>query len=360
MQHNVVIVTINYRSGALGFLSIDDTQFNVPGNAGLKDQRMALLWVRDNIAEFGGDPSNVTLFGQSSGAVSAHYHLLSSQSKGLFHRAILQSGSAFCPWARSSAPTETAKQLAIALGWNGLGGLRSMLSLLQEADAEQIVLSQNIRSPLEIQGGELFSFVPVIEPYTDSCFLCAESIALIAQQAWGNQVPILTGSTSSEGYLMFPFYLEQSRILEATNPIDNLLPNKFAYSVGHPLRRYYAEQLRRFYAINLPLTSDNIDQIVPMLGDKLIRQGVDMNVMARLTADGSAATYLYRFSYDSKYQIMMKLLMAGKISEGSAVHSEDLQYLWNIENYNANELGVDLTVSNLMVILFVRMFTVFF
>lgn len=66
----------------LGFLSLENN--DVPGNAGLKDQLMALRWVQQNIARFGGDPNNVTLFGESAGGASVHYHILSPLSKGIF------------------------------------------------------------------------------------------------------------------------------------------------------------------------------------------------------------------------------------------------------------------------------------
>lgn len=65
MQKDVVLVTVNYRLGPMGFLSLDDPTLNIPGNAGLKDQNFALKWVQSNIANFGGNPSNVTIFGQS-------------------------------------------------------------------------------------------------------------------------------------------------------------------------------------------------------------------------------------------------------------------------------------------------------
>uniref|UniRef100_A0A1Y1NFT2 Carboxylic ester hydrolase n=1 Tax=Photinus pyralis TaxID=7054 RepID=A0A1Y1NFT2_PHOPY len=68
----------------LGFLSVDDPECEVTGNAGLKDQVMALIWVKNNIAKFGGDPNNVTIFGESAGAVSVHFLILSPAAKGRY------------------------------------------------------------------------------------------------------------------------------------------------------------------------------------------------------------------------------------------------------------------------------------
>lgn len=80
LEHDVVMVAINYRLGALGFLSTGDTHSS--GNYGLKDQVMALEWVRDYIGNFGGDPNLVTLLGYSAGAISVTLHMISPMSKG--------------------------------------------------------------------------------------------------------------------------------------------------------------------------------------------------------------------------------------------------------------------------------------
>lgn len=95
---NVVVVTINYRLNVFGFINLKEvTRGKIPatGNEGLLDQVFALQWVRDNISRFGGDPDNVTIFGESAGAMSVGTLLGMPKAKGLFHKAILQSGAAF-------------------------------------------------------------------------------------------------------------------------------------------------------------------------------------------------------------------------------------------------------------------------
>ena len=88
--HDLVLVTINYRLGPLGFLTLGTD--DAPGNQGLWDQHLALTWVQENIARFGGDPNLVTLAGESAGSFSATYHLFNPSSEGLFRRVIAQSG----------------------------------------------------------------------------------------------------------------------------------------------------------------------------------------------------------------------------------------------------------------------------
>src|SRR6185312_11253084 len=103
---DVVVVTINYRLGALGFLNLHDASSGkLPGSGseGLSDQVMALRWVQDNIAAFGGDPDNVTVFGESAGAMSIGALLAMPSARGLFHRAILQSGAAHIGRARDAS-----------------------------------------------------------------------------------------------------------------------------------------------------------------------------------------------------------------------------------------------------------------
>ena len=107
---DVIVVTINYRLGPLGFLTLDDTLISevearsgeVPvgtgGTNGLNDQRTAMEWVRDNIEAFGGDPNQITVFGESAGGQSTCSHTVSPLARGLFHASIIQSGPCNGPW----------------------------------------------------------------------------------------------------------------------------------------------------------------------------------------------------------------------------------------------------------------------
>jgi len=98
--HNVAVVTANYRFGILGFFASNASlaEEGTTGNWGMLDQREALIWVREEISRFGGDPERVTLFGESAGAFSVQWHLVTAGSRNLFSRAIIQSGGGDVNW----------------------------------------------------------------------------------------------------------------------------------------------------------------------------------------------------------------------------------------------------------------------
>lgn len=100
IEKDVVVVSINYRLNALGFMSLGSDEYS--GNMGLKDQQLALRWIQRHIRQFGGDPQRVTVIGGSAGGGSVHLQMLAASSKGLFQRAILMSGSAGNYWSVSS------------------------------------------------------------------------------------------------------------------------------------------------------------------------------------------------------------------------------------------------------------------
>jgi para-nitrobenzyl esterase len=190
---DVVVVTINYRLGALGFLShprLIDEQSGVCGNWGLLDQIAALEWVRDNIDRFGGDAGNVTLFGESAGAMSVSVLLASVAQRGLFHRAVVQSGS---PVAQSlDAAAEFAEQLAKQLDWAEPGALREAPVTTLLAAQQQLELATRAAVPMPFQ------------PTIDGTLLrLAPDVSLHAGAAAG--VPVIVGTNRDEWKLFAPF-----------------------------------------------------------------------------------------------------------------------------------------------------------
>lgn len=160
-SEKVVVVSMNYRVGAFGFLALNGSS-QAPGNVGLLDQRLALQWVQDNIHFFGGNPKQVTIFGESAGGASVGMHLLSPGSHPIFTRAILQSGVPNSPWATVSF--EEARRRATKLA-----------KLVHCPDDDDIELVECLRNkqPQELIDNEFqvlpysslfrFSFVPVID-----------------------------------------------------------------------------------------------------------------------------------------------------------------------------------------------------
>jgi para-nitrobenzyl esterase len=200
---NVVVVTINYRLGVMGFFSHPGlrAEGSASGNQGLADQQLALRWVRENIRPFGGDPDSVTLFGESAGAQDTCLQVVSPAARGLFHRAITQSGG--CMTFRR--PAEEAEQqvgaFAEAVGCAGAG---DELACLRDKPAGELLIT----APADggspgAPGGERFNgAVPrwEFDPVVDGELIPAQPRALVEAGNFAD-VPYLAGSNFEEGRL---------------------------------------------------------------------------------------------------------------------------------------------------------------
>lgn len=152
LDHDVVLVEINYRLGPLGFMCIDHPE--AAGNMGLMDQALALDWVRDHIQDFGGNPDEITIFGESAGAASVSYHMLSPMTMNKFQRAIAQSGSALVGWAFDNEPAEHARQMAKKLGCPSEELDELVQCMKYEKSAEDIV---NVHSEYIVSSKYIFN-----------------------------------------------------------------------------------------------------------------------------------------------------------------------------------------------------------
>lgn len=205
-QSGVILVTINYRVGKIGLLAHPDLSAENPqhvsGNYGILDQIAALKWVQGNIAAFGGDPSKVTIFGESAGAISVSMLCASPLAKGLFRGAISQSGSSFGPIRPVSSPGENMKSLAQAeregvafassLGAKSIDELRSMDASLFAAQSQ-------------VTGGAW----PIVDGY-----VIPDDQYKMYKAGNYNDVALLIGYNSDEGD-SFGFYSDPSEHIAA-------------------------------------------------------------------------------------------------------------------------------------------------
>jgi para-nitrobenzyl esterase len=182
---DVVLVTINYRLGALGFLNLRDaTDGKLPGTGaeGLADQVAALEWVKANIAQFGGDPDNVTIFGESAGGMSVGALLAAPSARGLYHKAIPQSGASDIGFARERS-AKIARHVLDKLGT----GDPTALSWEAILDVQKLILE----TPREVGAGMPFA------PTIDGTVLPKRAIACVAEGSAAG-TPLLTGTTRDE------------------------------------------------------------------------------------------------------------------------------------------------------------------
>jgi len=189
-RQNVVVVSMNYRLGVFGFFVhpelAKESGRNAAGNYGLLDQLAALQWVHDNIAAFGGDPANVTIFGESAGSFSVCAQMASPLAKGLFNKAIGESGGAFSESGLRFEPVDVREERDSKLATSKLGV--NTLAELRAVPAQKL-----LDAFFKPGGSDNFAFGPDVDGY----FL-PESVPAIFAAGKQNDVPLLAGWNRDE------------------------------------------------------------------------------------------------------------------------------------------------------------------
>lgn len=296
---DVVVVTMNYRLGLIGFnpfaeLFPDDERF--VANAGLLDQRLALRWVRDNIAAFGGDPDRVTIAGESAGSVSVAWHLVTEGSKPYYHQAIMQSGALNLFYGRERA-REVASLLADGMGL---------------AEDRERLFTLTPKALHEAAGEAVTDHTGVISrPYVDGTELVAEAPGDLAVTA--KPVPLLIGTNRDE----FSFFIGL--------PLLPIEADKAALSgmVEHFSGRAAAERIAHLYE------DDRKGRIA--FGTDLIFRMPSIAFADAEAARGSPV-YFYRLDWEAK----------GLLSRLGATHSVDLPLIFEdfLKPFRSAYLGV--------------------
>ena len=328
---DVVVVSLNYRLGALGFLWLGDLddRYRSSGVNGLLDQAAALAWVRDNIAAFGGDPDNVTIFGESAGAMSVSTLLALPAARGLFHKAIAQSGAAhntFTP-AMGAAMTE---QFMERLGVTDLDGLLNA-SADEIAAAATKVEAKLYDDPSGLGGPTGIALAMAFQPVVDGTHL-PESPLVAAAQGRAMDVPFLTGTNLDEWNLfalMSPGGLDDPKLLDRLERI---------FGDGHPVRAAYS-------ADRPDATPDDLWNAV--LTDATFRIPAIRLVEARAAATSETWQYLFTWATPAFGGVVKschaleipfvfgvldnhgaELFLGGPVDDGMRALSESMQDAW--------------------------------
>ncbi|CAJ1070930.1 bile salt-activated lipase-like [Xyrichtys novacula] len=216
----VIVVSVGYRVGTLGFLSSGDS--GLPGNYGLWDQHAAIAWVHRNIRSFGGDPENITLFGESAGGASTSFQSLSPHNKGLVKRVISQSGVALCPWAMSKNPRKVAEQIAEEVGCPTDD---TMVACLKSTSAETLTMA----APLIEQGSPDYPGVLnlLLSPVVDGDFIPDQPTNLFHNAA---DIDYLVGVNSHDGNLFTSQDIPSLGSKTKETPVEDLKRLLAAYS----------------------------------------------------------------------------------------------------------------------------------
>jgi para-nitrobenzyl esterase len=290
---DVVVVTVNYRLGAFGFLHLDEifgADFAGSGNAGILDQVAALEWVRDNIEAFGGNPDDITIFGESAGGMSVSTLLGLPAAEGLYHRAIVQSGSASFA-TRSDIATKTAREVL------ELAGITSA-EQLESTSAETLLAAQ----------GELMKRSARIDlqfqPVIDGDVLPDLPLETIASGATGN-VTTMIGTTADEMTLFLALDLGVGEF--DGEALNRQMQRFFGDRSGDVIERYTENRAG----------SSPGDVLTAISTDRVFR--IPAIRLAEAQARQGRPTYMYLFTWATP-------VMGGKLK---SMHALELPFVWD-------------------------------
>ncbi|XP_050427431.1 juvenile hormone esterase-like isoform X2 [Adelges cooleyi] len=344
IEENVILVTFNYRLNVLGFLNLDIE--DCPGNMGLKDQLLAFKWVKENIAAFGGDANNITVFGVSAGSVSIHYHILSPLSKGVFQRAIMQSGCAFNPWVMNLKHKNSALKFAADLGCPS-DDPHEIVQYLRRIPVNDLVMATKIES---INQEFLFyQFIPTIESDQVSERLIPAHPEELSKTA--TSIPLISGVTDLEGMILF-----------GDHRMGKLIPFRkveefIDFFKGDVKSDEVKKRIRSFYFNGHDFKTDieNLKSICTLAGDFFFTKDFHKGFV-HLLEKGNTPVYNYEFKIDGEINLCKRNYFSKKpnfLKLKGACHADELSYLFLghlfalMPKPNSRELSMSRTICKL-------------
>ncbi|XP_060039082.1 neuroligin-4, X-linked isoform X2 [Erinaceus europaeus] len=313
---NVIVITVNYRLGILGFLSTGDQA--AKGNYGLLDQIQALRWIEENVGAFGGDPKRVTIFGSGAGASCVSLLTLSHYSEGLFQKAVIQSGTALSSWAVNYQPAKYTRQLAERVGCGA-------------ADTAQLVECLRAKSPRELlqQAVTPATYHIAFGPVIDGDVIPDDPQILMEQGEFLNY-DIMLGVNQGEGFKFVDGLVDGEDGVTPSDfdfSVSNFVDNLYGYPEGKDTLR---ETIKFMY-------TDWADKENPETRRKTLvalftdHQWVAPAVAtADLHAQYGSPTYFYAFYHHCQSDM--------KPSWADSAHGDEVPYVFGIPMVGPTEL----------------------
>jgi len=332
MEKDVVVVTFNYRLGALGFLTFGNDMAS--GNLGLRDQQLAIQWTRNYIQNFGGDPNKITIFGESAGGQSVHAQVLSHLNQGLIHGAIAQSGTLlYTPI--EDRPEKMAMKVGEKFNCSSNDLDEAMLDCLQEIPAQELIEGTTL-DPSDWFGDDYFAFAPVVDHFCSNPFMPIHPLEAIKSGAY-NKIPYMSGTTKEDGALFTMMFWDSLETIEEkwdTIGVGILNIMKTRNDIDEETEMI-AEITKKYYTGD-DFTQENKDSLTAMFGDAIFLAGDQKTVS--LMSEGHPPVYNYLLTYKGS-NTFTKFFTESEEDFG-VVHGDDLLYLFKSPIYDE---GVEFT-----------------
>ncbi|XP_076139446.1 bile salt-activated lipase-like [Alosa pseudoharengus] len=307
----VIVVTLSYRVGTLGFLSTGDD--GIPGNYGLWDQHAGIAWVHRNIKAFGGDPDNITVFGESAGGASVNFQLITPMNKGLIRRGISQSGVALCPWGINRNPRQFAELVATRVGCPTDD---KMVACLKMTDAVALTLA----GTLEMHGSPEAPIVNnlVLSPVIDGDFLPDEPANLFVNAA---ERDYIIGANDMDGHIFTGLDVPSINRPLPTTPVEDLktLIAAFTKVKGQQAADLAYNEYTSTWG-NRPSKEEVKRAIVEVETDYIFLIPTQAALYLHNSVATTGRTYSYLFTQPSRMPVYPSWM--------GADHADDLQYVF--------------------------------
>ncbi|CAH0404429.1 unnamed protein product [Chilo suppressalis] len=309
VEKDVVVVTINYRLGALGFLSLNTPE--VPGNAGLKDIVQAIRWIKENIHNFGGNSGNLTVFGESGGGVATAILTASPSTKDLISKAIIQSGTAINHAVYQKCPISNAKKLVNILCGEA-EDVDDILEFLNATSAKELVEATEKLASDGVEFG-----VTIEKEFGDVEAVLTESFYDVLTSGRVADIPIMIGSTSLE------LTLERK-----SDDLQDLIPEELHIERNSEQSLEIAEGIKSLYFKGSHTGVESLNEYLELLSDTMINIHTHRHVKY-LVQVSNKPVYYYKFDYVGELNWSKKLLAS--LGLNHAGHLDELGYLFSNE-----------------------------